>query len=254
MDRRERHTIQERLDGRAALVTGASSGIGRATARVLASDGADLTLAARREGRLEALASEIEENHDVETLVVPTDVTAEAEVEEAFERTTERFGRLDAVVANAGLGIDVPVEEMSTEVYRRMTDVNVDGMFFTARAAIPHLRETEGTLVFLGSFSGQYPRPHNPIYAATKWWTRGFALSLEASLGAEGVAVTTVNPTEVRTEFGDEEGTALAEEFEPGEVTEPVEVAEAISFAIRQRPPNVVSSIDLYRRDKMGHF
>jgi NADP-dependent 3-hydroxy acid dehydrogenase YdfG len=236
------------------LITGASAGIGRATAHVLAADGADVAVAARREERLEELAAKIEEAYDVNILVVPTDVTDEEAVDRAFDRTVDAFGRLDAVVANAGLGIDAPIEEMSTDTYRTMMDVNVDGMFFTARAAIPHLRETEGTLVFLGSFSGQYPRPQNPIYAATKWWTRGFARSLEASVGADNVAVTVINPTEVRTQFGNQSGSTLADEFQPGEVTEPIEVAEAISFAVRQRPPNVISSIDIYRRDKMTHF
>lgn len=95
--------------------------------------------------------------------------------------------------------MDVPVEEMSTEIYRTMTSVNVNGMFFTARATILHLRKSKGTLVFLGSFSGQYPRLHNPIYVATKWWTRGFALSLEDSIGPDDIAMTVVNPTGVRT-------------------------------------------------------
>ncbi len=251
---RTKHTIQPDLDGQTALVTGASSGIGEATAHVLAADGAAVTLAARREERLEEIATELTATYDAETLVVPTDVTDETQVEAAFERTRERFGQLDAVVANAGLGIDAPIEEMTTEVYRTMMDVNVDGMFFTAREAIPHLRETTGTLVFLGSFAGQYPRPFNPLYAATKWWTRGFALSLQASIGVDDIAVTVINPTEVRTEFGSEAGTPLAEQFEPGEVTDPLEVAEAISFAIRQRPPTTASSIDVYRRDKMHHF
>ena len=254
MRRDDKHTIQQSLDGQVAFITGASSGIGRATAHVLADDGADVSLAARSVDALKELAEEIEIAYGVDTVVTETDVTDESQVERAVDRTVAQLGRLDAVVANAGVGMDVPVAEMSTETYRAMMDVNVDGMFFTARETIPHLEETSGTLVFLGSFSGQYPRPHNPIYAATKWWTRGFALSLEASIGEDDIAVTTINPTEVRTQFGDETGDPLADEFEPGSVTEPIEVAEAISFAVRQRSPNVISSIDIYRRDKMTHF
>ena len=236
-----------------AVITGASSGIGEATAHALAGDGADVVLAARRESRLDEIAGEIEDEYDSDALVVPTDVTDDDAVGALFEATAEEFGRIDVVVANAGLAIEGSVEELSTDDYRTMTDVNVDGMFFTAREAIPHLRETEGNLVFLGSFAGQYPRPANPVYAATKWWTRGFAVSLQASLGND-VGVTVVNPSEVRTEFGSESGESSEERFEAGSVTEPAEVAEAIAYAAGQRPRNAVTSIDLYRRDKLSHF
>ncbi|WP_101296995.1 SDR family oxidoreductase [Halegenticoccus soli] len=244
----------EPLAGDAALVTGASSGIGRATALALADRGADVALAARREDRLTEIADEIGDAHGRETLVLPTDVRDEEQVDEMIVRTVDAFGGLDVLVNNAGLGVNDPVEELSTESYRLMMDVNVDGMFFTTRAAIPHLRKSEGNLVFVGSFAGQYPRPANPVYAATKWWTRGFALSLEGAVGDDGIAVTVVNPTEVRTEFGSEEDEPLKDEFEPGEVTEPPEIAEAIAFAAMRDPPNTVSEINLYRRDKFAHF
>jgi NADP-dependent 3-hydroxy acid dehydrogenase YdfG len=244
------------LDGETAMVTGASSGIGAATARRLAAAGANVVLAARREERLDEIADEVETEYGVDAAVVPTDVTDEDRVAALVETTVERFGSLDAVVANAGLGIDESVEEMSTETYRTMMDVNVDGAFFTAREAVPHLRETEGTLVFVGSFAGQYPRPGNPVYAATKWWVRGFALSLAGSVGEDGVGVSVVNPTEVRTEFGseDEEMDTFEDAFDPGEVTAPSEVADAVAFAVRQEPPTATTEIDLYRRDKFGHF
>jgi len=244
------------LDGETAMITGASSGIGAATARRLAAAGANVVLAARREERLDEIADEVETEYGVDAAVVPTDVTDEDRVAALVETTVERFGSLDAVVANAGLGIDESVEEMSTETYRTMMDVNVDGAFFTAREAVPHLCETEGTIVFVGSFAGQYPRPGNPVYAATKWWVRGFALSLAGSVGEDGVGVSVVNPTEVRTEFGseDEEMDTFEDAFDPGEVTDPSEVADAVAFAVRQEPPTATTEIDLYRRDKFGHF
>jgi NADP-dependent 3-hydroxy acid dehydrogenase YdfG len=135
-----------------------------------------------------------------------------------------------------------------------MTRVNCDGAFHLARATLPHLRASAGNLVFVGSIAGEYPRPFNPVYAATKWWTRGFAHSLAAQVGDEDVAVTTVNPSEVRTEFFSEEGTPIAERHEPGSVSEPEDVAAAIVFAARQQPPNTVHELDLYRRDKLSHF
>jgi NADP-dependent 3-hydroxy acid dehydrogenase YdfG len=247
------------LDGKAALVTGASAGIGRETAKRLAADGADVALAARREERLAAVAEAIESEFGVETAVVPADVTDEAAVEAMVETAVDAFGGLDVVVNNAGTGTPpgVTVEELDTEAYRTVMDVNTDGMFFTARAVLPHLRESEGVLVFVGSFAGSFPRPGSPVYAATKWWTRGFALSLAGQVGDDDVAVTVVNPTEVRSEFAKEfreESELFKERFEPGEVTDPEDVAEAVAFAARQEPPNAVSELDLYRRDKFGGF
>jgi NADP-dependent 3-hydroxy acid dehydrogenase YdfG len=242
------------LDGSAAFVTGATSGIGRATALALAEAGADVALAARREDRLEEVAEAVRTEHGREALAVPTDVREPDAVGAAAEATVEAFGGLDVVVANAGLGVDKSVEELSVDEYRLMTDVNVNGMFYTAQAVLPHLRESAGTLVFMGSFSGQYPRPYNPVYAATKWWTRGFALSLQGAVGDDGIGVTVINPTEVRTEFGSETDDPLKDRFEPGEVTEPAEIANAVVFAASQEPPNTVVELDLYRRDKFTHF
>ena len=140
---------------------------------------------------------------------------------------------------------------MTTTEYRQMMDTNVDGVFYVSRAALPHLRETGGNLVFVGSFAGQYPRPFNPVYAASKWWVRGFAHSLEGQVGDAGVGITVVNPTEVRTEFGSEDGEAFEVRFEAGEVTEPEEIANAIRFAALQ-DSSTVSELDLYRRDKFS--
>jgi len=243
------------LSGKAALVTGASAGIGRETAMALARDGADVAIAARREERLESIAADVESAHGVETLVVPTDVSEEASVEAMVTDAVAAFGDLDVVVANAGTGTGpgIPVEDLPTDQYRTVTDVNVDGMFYTARAALPHLRASAGTLVFVASFAGKYPRPGSPVYAATKWWTRGFALSLAGQVGPDDVGVTVVNPSEVRTEFGKEyrEDDELAKErFDPADVTNPEDVAEAIAFAARAEPPNAVTELDLYRRDK----
>lgn len=245
------------LDGRSALVTGASAGIGRETAHVLARDGADVAVAARREERLRELADEVAEEHGVETLAVPTDVTEYDEVEHLVESTVEAFGGLDLAVSNAGIGTprNTPVDELALDTFRDVMAVNTHGMFHTTRAAADHLRASNGTIVFVGSFAGKYPRPHGPVYAATKWWTQGFALSLSGQLGEEGVAVSVVNPAGVTTEFGKEyREQTNAELLDPDEVLTPDEVAEAIAYAARQGSPNTVSELNIYNRDKFSGF
>jgi NADP-dependent 3-hydroxy acid dehydrogenase YdfG len=244
----------EPLAGETAFVTGASAGIGRATARLLADEGANVALVARREERLRDLAAEIEDEHGVETLVLQTDVSNHERVEEAVEEAVETFGGLDVVVSNAGINRMGDVEELSTKKYRQVMGVNVDGTFFVTRAVIPHLRESEGNLIYVGSFSGKYPRPGQALYAATKWWTQGFALSLAGDVGLDDVAVTVVNPTEVITEIGIQDDRPAHERFDPEKAADPEDVAEAIVFAARQEPPNAVTELGYYRRDKFDEF
>lgn len=244
----------EDITGDAVVITGASSGIGGTTARVLASDGANLALAARREDRLEELAGDLEAEYDVEAVPVPTDVTDREQVDDLVDTAVEEFGSLDGLVNNAGVGLGGDVAELTDEEYHTMMDVNVDGAFYATRAALPHLRETDGTAVFIGSFAGQYPRPGNPVYAATKWCVRGFAHSLAGQVGDDGVAVTVINPTEVRTEFGSEQGDAFEEQYDPDEATEPEAIAEAVRFSLGQDGTDAVNELDLYRRDKFAHF
>lgn len=238
------------LDGRVALVTGASSGIGRETARALAREGADVALAARREEQLEDLASEID---GVETPVVPTDISDEKAVDNMVDATVEELGRLDVVVANAGAGAPGgPVAETSTEMHRTIVETNIDGTFYTARAALPHLLESDGNLIFMSSIAGQYPRPATPMYAASKWWIRGFALSVEAQVGPDGVGITIVNPAEVRTDI-EVLGKPVKDRFDKGEIVEPEEVADAVVFAASQDNATI-SELDVYWRGKLGQF
>ncbi len=244
-------TGHQQLEGQVAIVTGASAGIGAATCDALAAEGATVVLAARSEDRLETLADDLEADHDVETLVVPTNVREAADVDALIDETVDTFGGIDVLVNNAGLSRGSDVASMSTDEYETMQETNVDGLFYATRAAIPHVREREGHLIFVGSFAGQYPRSFNPVYAATKWWTRGFAKSVAAQVGDDGVGVTIVNPAEVRSEFETTDGTTFREHFEEGEASEPDEVADAIRFAAT-RGHSSVSEIDVNRRDKFA--
>lgn len=242
------------LAGETAFVTGASAGIGRATAKLLAREGANVALVARREERLRDLADEVEDEHGVEALVLQTDVSDHEQVDDAVDTAAETFGGLDVVVSNAGINRLGDVEELSMKKYRQVMGVNVDGTFFVTRAVIPHLRESSGSLLYVGSFAGRYPRPGQPLYAATKWWTQGFALSLAGDVGLDDVAVTVVNPTEVSTEIGIQDDQPAHERFEDRPAAKPEDVAEAIVFAARQEPPNAVAELGFYRRDKFDEF
>jgi len=244
--------MSETLDQDTVIVTGASSGIGAATCRELAAAGANVVLAARSEERLEAVADDLEADHDVETLAVPTDVRDEDDVDALIEATVDRFGGIDVLVNNAGLARGSDVESLTTDEYETIQETNVDGVFYATRAAIPHVRERDGHLIFVGSFAGQYPRPFNPVYAASKWWVRGFAKSVAAQVGDDGVGVTIVNPSEVRSQFGAADGDPFADRFDEGEATEPEEIATAIRFAA-SREGSSVNELDLYRRDKFAN-
>lgn len=243
--------MRESLEQQTAIVTGASSGIGAATCRAFAAAGANVALAARSEGDLEELAADLETEHGVETLVVPTNVREEDDVDALVEETVDEFGGFDTLVNNAGLSRGSEIAEMTTDDYETMQETNVDGVFYATRAAIPHVREREGHLIFVGSFAGQYPRSFNPVYAASKWWVRGFAKSVAAQVGDDGVGVTVVNPAEVRSEFETADGRTFAEAFDANEASEPEEVAEAIRFAASQDHSSV-SELDINRRDKFA--
>jgi NADP-dependent 3-hydroxy acid dehydrogenase YdfG len=242
----------ESLAGRIAVVTGASSGIGLETVHVLAQKGANVVLAARREQQLHEVADAVETEYGTETLVVSTDVRDEGDVADLVDATAAQFGGIDIVILNAGVARGSDIETMSTDGFHAMQETNTNGVFYLTRAALPYIRESEGHLIYVGSYAGEYPRPYNPVYAATKWWVRGFAKSVSAQVGEENVGVTIVNPAAVRTAF-DIDGTSMAERYDPGEVVEPEEVANAIGFAATQSP-SMTHEISLYERDKLTGF
>lgn len=250
-------TVATAMDGRTALVTEASSGVGEATAKLLAKAGADVVLAARREQRLEEIAESIAQDCSGDALVVPTDLREATEIREMVNRTIGWNGGLDVLVNNAAVGhsTDVALEDLPIEEYYKLRDVNVDATVLATRVALPFLREAGGHLLFVGSIGGQYPHPTAPLYTASKYWLRGFAHALEARVGEDGVAVSVLNPSEVRTEWRhSEDDTAAREQYDPGNSLEPEDVAEAILFSVTREPPLTISRMDVYRRDKLGDF
>lgn len=240
------------LEGTAGIVTGASAGIGRATATELAAAGVSLAIGARSAEDLETLAEDLEATHDVAVEAIPVDVRDPAAVEAFVTAAVERFDGLDLVVHNAGTGIQGEVATTDDAAFRRIIETNVAGSFYVTRAALPALRQSEGTIVFVGSSAGQHPFPINPVYAGTKGWVRQFAHSLEAREGDAGVGISVVNPGAVRTDFAFGDGQRQRDRYEHGEALEPETVAAAIRFACAQPTPATVHELDLYPRDQLS--
>lgn len=225
------------------VVTGASSGIGAATVHAFTAAGATVVAAARRRDRLETLRDSCPGR--VEPIV--TDVSDSAAVAALFEATTDSYGAVDVVVANAGVAEaqDHRVDTLPRDQYQQVIDTNIHGVFNTTRAALPQLRTTSGTLIYTGSSRSQYPSTTTPVYAATKWWLRGFARSVAGQEPA--VSVSVINPSAVRTEFGsDLQAAPYTDRFDEDEALSPTTVADAIVFAAGDHGIGVPAEINLF--------
>jgi len=233
------------LAGKRALVTGASSGIGAATARALAALGARVTLVARRADRLEALASDLE-GADVKV----ADVRDASQVMALFDGA-----EYDVVVANAGLARGVaPLHSGDPEDWATMIDTNVKGVLHTVRAALPGMRERgRGDLVILGSVAGRQVYPGGNVYNATKHAVKAVYDACRLDEFGSGVRFTTVDPGLVETEFSmvrlEDEAAAKAV-YDGMSPLRPEDVADAIAYAVT-RPPHVnVGEIVLWPTDQ----
>lgn len=191
------------LQGLVAAITGASAGIGRASAEHLAREGAAVALAARRRDQLEEAARAITAGGG-RALAVVADVTQETDVQTFVVRTVETFGRLDVMVCNAGIGFHGSIDETPPDAMRRLLDVNYMGTYYAVRAALPFFkRQGRGHLVIVSSIVGRRGIPCLDAYAATKFAQVGLAESLRAELLGSGIHVTVVCPAVVETEFFD---------------------------------------------------
>ncbi len=226
------------LSGRVAVVTGASSGIGEATALALADAGAAVSLAARRRTRLEDLARRIE-SAGGRALVVPTDVSRLADVRNLVDRTLEAFGTVDILVNNAGVMPLSPLSAMRLEDWERMVDVNLKGVLNGLAAVLPTmLARSSGHIVNVGSVAGRRPFPGGSVYSATKFAVRALSAGIHLELSARhGIRVTDIEPGGVDTELlehvSHEESRATFEARWAGkEKLQAEDVAEAILYAV----------------------
>jgi NADP-dependent 3-hydroxy acid dehydrogenase YdfG len=239
--------VTGRLQGTVALVTGASSGIGEATAQALAAEGATVAIAARRRDRLEALADRVRPHAEV--LVIETDVTDEASARSMVERTVGEFGRLDTLINNAGVMLLGPILDAPVEEWRRMVELNVLGLLYSTHAALPHLlRAADGEprhvadVVNVSSVAGRAARVGNGVYSATKFGVAAFSESLRQEVTRRHVRVTLIEPGAVSTELISHNRPEVIEgmlaTFAPAEPMRSEDIAESIVFTVT-RPRHV---------------
>lgn len=189
------------LQGRVAVVTGASSGIGEACAIAFAEKGAHVVLAARRAERLSALVEKLE-GMGAQALAVTTDVTSEADVDNLFAHAVERFGTVDVLINNAGIADSTPIDEMALELWHRVIETNLTSAFLCSRAAFRVMKDKgRGRIVNIGSISARVPRQNSPAYAASKWGLDGLTRSLAIDGREFNIAASIFHPGIVATEI-----------------------------------------------------
>ncbi len=220
------------LAGQVIIITGASSGIGEATARRLARGGAKLVIAARRAEPLLALARELDPA-GARVLAVPADVTADADRRKLVDTALQRFGRIDALVNNAGYGTRGPLERVPVDLIRRNFETNLFSLIALTQLVVPHLRaQGSGRIVNIGSVAGRIARPLSSVYDSTKHALEAITDGLRGELKPFGVEVVLIRPGFILTEF--------------------VEAANQVSSAVMENPgpyaPYCGSFRDNYRR------
>jgi NADP-dependent 3-hydroxy acid dehydrogenase YdfG len=246
----------ESLGGTVALVTGASSGIGAATAAALATNGAAVALAARRKDRLDSLAADIREKGGT-ALVIESDVTEEKQATAAVEQTVNELGRLDTLVNNAGVMLLGPAVDAPLEEWQRMIELNVLGVLYCAHAALPHLLSAaeDGSrhvadMVNISSVAGRMPRNGSAVYNLTKHGLGGFSEALRKEVTQRHVRISLVEPGAVDTELSGHNRPEVLETIRArfGSIArlQAEEIAEVISFIVT-RPSHVAVNEILVR-------
>jgi len=244
------------LTGKVALITGASSGIGEATARVLAAEGARVAVAARRTDRLAALKTELESN-GAQVLTIELDVTDEAAAHAAVQSTVDAFGALDIVVNNAGVMLLGPVEGADTTDWTRMINTNVLGLMYLTHAALPHLLASEGTVVQVSSVAGRVARSGSAVYNASKHAVNAFSEGLRQEVTARGVRVVLIEPGMVATELREhithaESKAGANKRAETMRQLQSEDIAEAIRYAVTAPAHVAVNEVLIRPTDQVG--
>ncbi len=224
---------QKRLSGKVALITGASAGIGQACARLLAAEGANLVLTARRRERLDSLAGEAA-GLGVEAAIVTGDAREEETARQSCAAATDRFGRLDILINNTGVGNYKNLVDTSAAEYDEMMDTNVRSTFLFTRHAVPvMISQKSGIILMISSMAGVYGFGGEAVYCMTKFAQVGFAQALDKELRLSGIKVGAICPGGVKTEFAVGKG-RTEQSVAQSEMLDPEDVAAAVLLACTQ--------------------
>jgi NADP-dependent 3-hydroxy acid dehydrogenase YdfG len=194
-------TNTEGIAGKVVVITGASSGLGEATARLLSTQGATVVLGARRVDRIQALADELEAGGGT-ALAIETDVTDRGQVQRLVDAAVQRYGRIDVIINNAGLMPQSLLERLKVDEWDRMIDVNIKGVLYGIAAALPHMqRQKGGQIINVSSVAGHKVGPGSAVYAATKHAVRALSEGLRQEVKPYGIRTTVISPGAVATEL-----------------------------------------------------
>jgi NADP-dependent 3-hydroxy acid dehydrogenase YdfG len=238
------------IANKVVVITGASSGLGEATARHLAGRGAKLVLGARRLDRLEKLAADIAAGGG-EALAVATDVARRADVENLIRAAQARFGRIDVLVNNAGVMPMSAIAKLQVDEWERMIDVNIKGVLYGIAAALPGMRANKsGHIINLSSVTGlRVSAGFGTVYSATKFAVKAIGEGLRAEVGSEGIRVTTLYPGAIASELADgssdAEAAAAMKAFYAANEIPADAVARAVAYAIEQAAEVSINEITL---------
>lgn len=237
------------LNGKIAVITGASSGIGEATARLLVEEGAIVVLAARRRDRLEAIAREL----GGRAIPVVTDVTRDDDVKALFDVVRDRFGGMDLLFNNAGIGVYGPFADSSPQDWRAQIDLNIYAVLACTHWAIPLLADRPGAMIStVSSVAGRDGMPNLSVYSATKFAVVGLSDALRKELWPRGIRVSVIEPGLTWTDWGDNIPKAdLDKRREAFDALRPDDVAQALVYAFVQ-PANVLVEEILLRPNIQG--
>jgi NADP-dependent 3-hydroxy acid dehydrogenase YdfG len=224
-----------KLTGKVVLITGASSGIGRASALALAQEGAYLVLSARRENRLQELAAAVQKAGG-SSVIVTGDSSEEETAQRCVAAALETFGRLDILINNVGVGNYKNLVDTSAADYDEMMDSNVRSTFLFTRYSVPvMIKQASGTVLMISSMAGKYGFPGEAVYCATKFAQVGFAQALDKELRPHGIKVGVICPGGTKTEFALGKGRTEQGVASSG-MLEPEDVAGAVLLACKQSP------------------
>ncbi len=233
--------MSSKLQGKVALVTGASSGIGEATALALAAEGASVAVVARREDRLDALVKRISEQAgSSKALAIEADITDEQTANKAVQQVKSHFGRLDMLVNNAGVMLLGMISDANTEDWRRMINTNLFGLMYTTHAALPIMKsQNSGHIINISSVAGRTARAGAGVYNATKWGVVAFSESLRQELVSSHIRVTIIEPGAVATELTNHITDATAKKTTDDWIStirplQSEDIANAILYAVTQ--------------------